>query len=141
MSRRIVDASVVAAAFFQEQHAAAARALLISGRELHAPTLIVAELANVIWKRHVRREIDETEARELLADFHRLPLRLAPSIELVAAALELAMGTGRTVYDCLYLALAVKRKGLLITADRRLANALAGSPLARHVAWIGQPVR
>ena len=137
MTPRVIDASAVAAAFFQEEHTAVARSLLVSQRPLCAPDLIVAELANVIWKRHVRREIDDGEARALLADFLSLPLLLTPSGELVEPALELALRTGRTVYDCLYVALAVKTKSVLVTADKRLANALAGTGLARHIAWIG----
>ncbi|MBE3123419.1 MAG: type II toxin-antitoxin system VapC family toxin [Planctomycetes bacterium] len=137
MKALVVDASVVAAAFFQEDHAATARAILTGGGELHAPDLLVTEVANVIWKRHGRREIDETEARDLLADCLRLPLRLTPSGHLVEAALELALRTKRTVYDCLYLALAVRTKTVLVSGDKRLVNALAGSPLEKYIAWIG----
>lgn len=138
MSLCVVDASVVAAAFFREQYAAAARAVLTSGDELHAPDLIHAELANVIWKRHGRGEIDDVEARELLTDILRLPLQITPSAELVEPALELALRARRTVYDCLYLVLAVRTNSAMITADKRLTNALSASPLAKHVAWIGE---
>lgn len=137
MKPRVVDASVVAAAFFQEEHARAAGTLLASGADLFAPDLICAEVANVIWKRSGRGEIAPEEANELLDDFLRLPLQLTPSRPLVEAALPLALATGRTVYDCLYLALAIQTKSVLVTADRRLVNALAGGPLARRVAWIG----
>jgi predicted nucleic acid-binding protein len=137
----VVDASVVAAAFFPEDHSNAARALLAGDRELLAPDLVYAEVGNVIWKRHARREIDEAEAGELLADVLRLPLRTTPSEELVASALSLALRVGRTVYDCLYIALAVRSGSVMVTADRRLANALAGGSIGRHVAWIGGSVR
>jgi predicted nucleic acid-binding protein len=133
----VLDASVVAAAFLQEEHAKRARALLVSGREMHAPDLVYAELANVIWKRCGRGEIDEEEAGRLLGDLLRLPLEITSCGDLAEPALQLALGTGRTVYDCLYLALAVKTKTVLISADRRLVNALASTPLAEHVAWIG----
>ena len=138
MKACIVDASVVAAAFFREPHADAARALLATDRELHAPDLIYAEVANVIWKRQRRGEIDETEAIELLDDLLSLPLRIASSEELLAPALQLAMQTDRTVYDCLYLALAVTNKAVMVSADKRLVNALAGSPIGKYVAWIGE---
>lgn len=133
----VLDASVVAAAFFQETGTEAARALLVSGRELRAPDLLLAEVGNVVWKRHGRKEIDEAEARDLLADCLRLPLQLVPSRDLVKPALELAMATKRTVYDCLYLALAVRTKAVLVSGDRRFVNALAGSPFEKHIAWIG----
>jgi predicted nucleic acid-binding protein len=133
----VLDASVVAAAFFQEDEAQAARALLVSDRELLAPDLIVAEVANVIWKRHGHGEVDEVEGRRLLADVLHLPLHLTPSSELAGAALELALRTRRTVYDCLYLALAVKTKSAMVTGDKRLVRALADGPLAKHAIWIG----
>ena len=137
MNPCVVDASVVAAAFFQEDHAEAARALLAGGRVLHAPDLLVAEVANVIWKRHARKEIDEAEARALLADCLRLPLRLAPSSDLIEPALQVALRTRRTVYDCLYLTLAVRTKAVLVSGDKRFVNALTGSPFEKHVAWLG----
>jgi predicted nucleic acid-binding protein len=56
---------------------------------------------------------------------------------LAPEALDLAIRFDRSVYDCLYLALAVRTKSVMVTADHRLANALAGGPLGKHVAWIG----
>ena len=133
----VVDASVVATAFFQETGAQAARSILAGGGELHAPDLLLAEVTNVAWKRHGRGEINEAEARALVADCLRLPLMLTPSGDLIASALELALRTKRTVYDCLYLALAVRTKAVLVSGDKRFVNALAGSPFEKHVAWLG----
>ena len=137
MNRCVLDASTLAVALFRERHARAARSLLSSGAELHAPDLLAAELANVIWKRHRRGEIDAGEARDLLADFQALPLLWASSPELAETALELALRTGRTVYDCLYIALAVRLGCAMVTADRRLARGLSDTPLAEHVQWVG----
>lgn len=138
MKRCVVDASVVAAAFFQEEHAKAAQALLAADRDLLAPDLLYAEFANVVWKRHRRGEIDDDEAAQLVADVLRLPLQITAAGELAGSALELALRTGRTVYDCLYLALAVKTRSRMICADLRLVNALADSPLEKHITWIGK---
>ncbi len=137
MKTTVVDASVIAAAFFPESCSIAARTLLTSGCRLYAPDLIYTEVANVIWKRHGRGEIQPLEASDMLGDVMSLPLEITPSDHLVAAALELAMRTGRTVYDCLYVALAVQRKTVMTSNDRRLVNALAGGPLKHHVAWLG----
>jgi predicted nucleic acid-binding protein len=134
----VVDASVVAVAFFHEQHAETCRSILMSGRELHAPDLIHAGIANVIWKRCRRDEIDTAEAAGLLKDILRLPLLISPSEGLAPAALQLALRTDRTVYDCLYLALAVRQDTVMVTGDPRLANAVSGSPLEQYVAWVGE---
>ncbi len=137
MKRLVVDASVVAAAFFPEKHTETARTLLFSDGALHAPDLIYAEIGNVVWKRRRHGEIDDEEAAGLLADMLDLPLEITPSEQLVHVALELALRTGRTVYDCLYVALAVQRKTVMISDDQRLVNALANGPLKDHVIWLG----
>lgn len=138
MSTYVLDTSVVAAAFFQEDYADRAAKLLVGRHALHAPDLIHAELANVIWKRFNRGEIDSEEAGGLLADFRSLPLQITLCGDLAEASLELAMRTGRSVYDCLYLALAVKTRSVMVSADKKLVNSLAGTPLAKHISWIGQ---
>jgi len=137
MKPLVVDASVIAAAFFPEKHPEAARTLLLSENNLCAPDLIYAEVANVIWKRHGRGEIDRDEAIGLLTDVLELPLEITPSEQLATAALELALRTGRTAYDCLYVALAVQKKTTVVSDDRRLVNALADGPLKDHVTWLG----
>jgi predicted nucleic acid-binding protein len=132
-----VDASVIAAAFFLEKHTEAARTLLLSEDNLCAPDLIYAEVANVIWKRHGRGEIDRDEAIALLTDVLDLPLEITPLEQLIADALELALRTNRSAYDCLYLALAVQRKTIVVSDDQRLVNALAHGPLKDYVTWLG----
>jgi predicted nucleic acid-binding protein len=137
MKPLVVDASVVAAAFFTEKHTKAAQAVLLSRETLCAPDLIYAEIANVIWKRHSRGEIDKKEATDLLADVLALPLDITPSEQLITAALELALRTGRTAYDCLYVALAVQKETVVFSGDQRLVNALARGPLKDHIALLG----
>ena len=49
------------------------------------------------------------------------------------AALAIAIAHRRTVYDSLYVGLAVARESIRVTADEKLASALSGGPLAAHV--------
>jgi predicted nucleic acid-binding protein len=49
-------------------------------------------------------------------------------------AFSIAATFNRTVYDSLYVALAVRSKADLVTADERLANALAAR---LPVKWLG----
>jgi predicted nucleic acid-binding protein len=137
MKAVVVDASVIAAALFPEPYNTEANALLVSGSSLHAPDLVYAELGNVIWKRRSRGEISEEYAADLLSDVMRLPLEITPSRPLVCDALELAMRTGRTAYECLYLALAVRTKTVMVSNDRRFVNALAGGPFKEQIVWLG----
>jgi predicted nucleic acid-binding protein len=53
---------------------------------------------------------------------------------LLEEAFSIALTFDRTVYDSLYVALAVRLKADLVTADERLANALAAH---LPVKWLG----
>ena len=67
-----------------------------------------------------------------------------PSAPLLEAALDIALRIGRTVYDSLYMALAVQLDCRLVTADEKLYNALKNEPLGTRILWleddIGIPV-
>jgi predicted nucleic acid-binding protein len=138
MKNWVVDASVVAAAFFEEEHARSARELLASAAELLVPDLIYAEFGNVVWKRFRRGELTADEATEMFADFLTLQLQGTPASELVEIALKIAMETQRTVYDCTYVALAIRQKSRMVTADKKLVDGLAGGAMERYLVWIGE---
>ncbi len=62
-----------------------------------------------------------------------MPIEDFPLRPLTSLATELAIETDRTIYDCLYVALAIEQKCQFLTADERLVNALGKSPVAEHV--------
>jgi predicted nucleic acid-binding protein len=53
---------------------------------------------------------------------------------LVSDALKIAFAYDRSVCDCIYIALAAQSKSQMITADERLANAVAAY---LPVKWLG----
>ncbi len=138
MKRAVIDASVLVKLFFEEDHSEAAERCLRETRELLAPDLIWAEAANVVWKRHRRGEISREDAAAVAEQMTGTPLRIRPSADLIPQALDLAVRFDRTVYDGLYVALAVKTRSVMITGDRRLVNALSETPLAGNVAWLAE---
>ncbi len=141
MSARVVDASVIVPLFFDEEHSVAAERHVGHADVLLAPDLIWTEVCNVIWKRCRRGEISPDDALAMAADLLRLPLETHGEADLLPDALGLAVHYDRSVYDSLYLALAVRTDSVLLTADRRLANAIAATPLAERVVWIGDAAR
>lgn len=133
----VLDASVLVKLFFREEHSEVAEHCLRRADALLAPDLIWAECAQVIWKRHRCNGLSQENAAAILAELLRVPLRVYASAELIRQAMDLAIHFDRTVYDCLYLALAVETASTVLTADRKLANALADTPLAASVKWLG----
>jgi len=139
LSLYVVDASVAAKWFVPESLSNAAVQLLDDEHELASPDLLWPEVGSVVWKKSRKGEITADEASRIVTALDRCPLVVFPSRLVLRGALEIAFGTGRSVYDSVYVALAVALECRLATADERLANALARTPLAPHVVWIGAP--
>ena len=137
MSRYVVDANVVAKWFIPERLSDEAARLIDDDHELAAPDLLWPEIGNVLWKKCRAAEITPDEAARILEAVDASPLTVFPSRSVLHGALEIALMTGRGVYDSIYLALAVALQCRLATADERMVNALASGPLASNVMWIG----
>jgi predicted nucleic acid-binding protein len=133
MTAYVVDASVVMKWFTPEVFSAEAVRLQTCGVGLHAPDFLNVELAAIAWKKIHRDGMPRTDAEFIIAQLPTLAVARHATAPLVASAFDLADQTGRTVYDCLYLALAVQLGGQMVTADERLVNALTGTPWAGHV--------
>jgi predicted nucleic acid-binding protein len=102
--------------------------------QLLVPDLFWSELANVFWKAVRRRRWSPTAAHAGLGDILSLQLPTLPSVSLVEKALSIAFAFDRPAYDSMYVALAVSTGFPLITADERLANAMAAH---FPVQWLG----
>ena len=133
MTALVVDSSVAVKWFVPEVLSDQAVRLLDGSFELLAPDLLFPECGNVLWKKISRAEIGIEEARDIVHALGRVPMRVVESGRLLEAALEIATTFRRTVYDSLYVALAVARDCAFVTTDDRLVTALSGGPLARHV--------
>jgi predicted nucleic acid-binding protein len=139
LSLFVVDANVVTKWFVPERLSEEAAWLLEDEHELASPDLLSPEVGNVLWKKARAGEITPLEAGRIVRALDRCPLTFFPTRLVLEGALEIALHTGRSVYDSVYLALAVALECRLATADERLVNALADGPLASRAVWIGAP--
>jgi predicted nucleic acid-binding protein len=98
------------------------------------PDLFWAEIGSVIWKAAHRGRCSLDRAGDSVRALQAYDLATAPSDDLLAEALRIARQYGRSFYDSLYVALAVSLQATLITADERLANAVAAH---LPVKWLG----
>ncbi|WP_052075513.1 type II toxin-antitoxin system VapC family toxin [Sphingomonas taxi] len=113
----IVDTSVAVEWAVAEEGADLAASFL--GGDVVAPDLLRSELANALWKKVRRNEIDALQA---VAGFAAIEdaLTFLATDRLAARALDIALAIAHPVYDCLYLALAESTGMRILTADRKL---------------------
>jgi predicted nucleic acid-binding protein len=101
---------------------------------LIVPDIFWAECGNILWKAVRQQRLEQLAAELAMQTLMQRDLPTSPSKMLLQQAVVMAFDFGRSVYDCLYVTLAARSKKQLITADERLANALA----ARFpVKWLG----
>jgi predicted nucleic acid-binding protein len=101
---------------------------------LLVPDIFWAECGNIAWKAVRQQRFSRADAELALLSMIGRNIPTISTSKLLQDALSLALDFDRAVYDCLYVILAVQSQTELITADERLANALA----ARFpVKWLG----
>ncbi len=132
----VVDASVAIKWFLPEIHSEAALRLRRSHFRLHVPAFMTLELGNVIAKKIRRAELTPAEGEMIVMALEDLALQRHADARLFPSAYQLAVNTQRSVYDCLYLALAEAVDGAVVTADRKFYAALANGPYGSKVMWV-----
>ena len=117
----VVDASVMVMLATGEPGADGADRM-VDGAALAAPELVLGEAANALWKKARAGSIARAEAVQALRDIDGMFTGLVPLRLLQDQALDLALRRDHPVYDCFYVALAMREGAPLLTADRRLAQ-------------------
>lgn len=82
------------------------------------PELLLVESANMLSRKRKIDEISETESIQLLSDILSMPIRYFPHGPLIHTAFELAWENDLTLYDAVYLALALEHGAMLFSADK-----------------------
>jgi predicted nucleic acid-binding protein len=141
VNRIVVDASVAVKwlpLFVREELVDRAELLLrrLANDEISliVPELFWLEISNALCKAVRRKDCSPFEADQALVEIQLVSLETLPSIDLVNTAQEIAIQYGRSIYDSLYIALARSTCSEFITADEKLANAVAAY---LPVKWLG----
>ena len=136
----VVDTSVALKWYIPEVGSAEARLYMGSSIDRHAPDLLPLEGAHALLKRTrsgdpaVRLAIEDAlMVAEALRD--GAPIRYHSCWPLLAPALSLAAEIGASVYDGLFLALAIRQGSRVVTADGKFRDKIASSRHASHVRW------
>lgn len=121
MTQLVIDASVAIKWVVTEDGTPEAVSLR-SGTSLCAPDLLVAECANILWKKVVRNELTAQEAVLAARILEHATVELHPMRPLMERATQLAIDLDHPAYDCIYLALAQANGWQFVTADKRLLD-------------------
>jgi predicted nucleic acid-binding protein len=119
----IVDASVAVKWFVVETHSREASALLKGTYELRVPAHFFSEVANALVTKVRRGLIERAIADQAAVDLRSSSLVVAPVSALLTDAVRLALEFSLSLYDALYVALAIRDGCQCVTADRRLYEA------------------
>lgn len=139
--RLVVDASVAVKWLVDEDGSKAANDLFGHVTDLHAPHLLVSEVANALWRKARLGEIERSDAGAFASSMAQMPVTWTDDELICGDAARLAISLDRPVYDCMYLALAHRLDARLVTADVRFANALAGTEHGGAVVTLSELVR
>lgn len=140
MTGYVLDASVAGKWFLPAGETLAVEAVALlkrfaAGRlGLLVPDLFWPEVGNILWKASRSGRISMASAHEAAGALLECGLRTAPSRPLLGHAMEIAIDFERTVYEAIYVALAIESNHPFVTADERLANAMAAYFPVR---WLG----
>ncbi len=136
MSSYVVDASVVIKWFLPQVYADNARRLLTNNHNLLVPDLVFPEVGNILWKEVRFSLATAEEVKAVITAFSALPLQVYASKPLISLAIDIGLKTQRTIYDCLYLSLAVSERCQMVTADKKFYNALINTNFATNLLWV-----
>ena len=95
----------------------------------YAPDLLFFEVTNALAGYVRVGALSARRAARALQRLMALPIELVPSRQLALRALSVALRHGLSAYDAAYITVAEETGATLVTADRRLADALPNSVL------------
>lgn len=106
-------------------------ALLEVVDEITAPASVEAELLNVVWQ-WGRKGISTERASAAYYTASRLWTKLIPVEIIWPVALDLALSSGHSPYDTLFIAAARLEKTRVVTYDKKLLNLFPDDAVSVH---------
>jgi predicted nucleic acid-binding protein len=139
LSAVVVDSSVLVKCFLpgealEEQALQLLRRFTDGETQVVVPDLFWPEFGNVLWKAARQGRCTHASAIASISAMQMHNLPTFPSYDLIHNAFAIAAQFKRSVYDSVYVALAMSLQTHLVTADERLANAVAAY---LPVKWLG----
>lgn len=126
----VIDCSVAVKWVLQEAGTDEAVRLLSMHRlgeiSLIAPDLLLAEAASLLARKVRRKQLPRDHAVSAFGFIRRSTIQIFDALSLLESALSLSLHQYMSVWDSVYLALAVEKSCPFVTADQRLFRAGRG---------------
>lgn len=129
----VVDASVVIKLLTEEKGSDLAVLRVARETERTAPDWLHAEIASALSKKVRYAGLPIVQARQSLAAVSSIIPDMISSFGLLEAAMALSIELRHAFYDCLYLTLAVERRCVMITADRKFFETVAATSYRERI--------
>ncbi len=134
----IIDASVAIRWVIAGDYQSQAAAILDISEPLRAPGHFMSEVANVLFKYVRDGLVSEKAALSAHDEVREILGPLVNVAELHDEAFELCLALLHPIYDCYYLALALRTGDVFVTADQRFLRKLAGTRFAPHAMHLSE---
>ena len=132
----VVDASVAVKWLVREEGTDAARRLLSIPDALIAPDWLLIEAGSTFWKKVKRSELLVVHAKDHLKVLPTFFQKMIPAGDLVGDAFLLSVRLKHSIYDCLYLALAIDEGLQVVTADREFYEVAVKAGMSEHMSLL-----
>jgi predicted nucleic acid-binding protein len=126
----VIDASVAVKWVIEEE--GTKEALALRGRALAAPDLLIAECANILWKKVRRNELSEGEAAFAAGLLARADIELVAMRPYLEPAVRPALALDHPADGCIYIALAEAEGLRFVTAEPSLVRKVARQPSGHY---------
>ena len=136
MNQFVVDSSIAVKWFFTEEYTDASLKILDPEIEMHVPSIFFLEIDSIICKKIRRKEISNQESQKVRNGIREMPFYVHSFEDVLEPAYQIAIQTGASIYDCIFLAIALIGNYVMVTANRRFLECIQKSQYLRHIVWI-----
>lgn len=141
MSSVVLDASFMVKLLVEEPGSQLSKAVFeaydLSGARFFMPGHAPAEVMEVL-RRKLNRGMVSYHQLEDAADILPKMAIAVPVSDMLVSSWSIATALGVTIYDALYVALADRRSGILVTSDIKLVERLRNSPYEDLAFGVGE---
>ena len=138
MAKYVIDVGVGLKWFLDEEQADKARSNLSRNVEYFIPRLFYLETSAVLAKKVRRRELDKNEATRIRQTLGAFPFDVTPNEFLEDQSFDLALLHQISMYDAVYIVLAIAIEGKMLTSDTRFAKAMEQVGLVEWIEVVGE---